>query len=109
MGTGQSKAPTPNVFENHARALYINVPVDVDTAREIAGDPLLVPSVHEGKAFVSIVVDDLDLLSFHLGAGVYVRTPMSGWMTKVNVLVDAVVPAAVAGVKAEGGEGVVEV
>ena len=108
MGAAHSKAPSPNVFENHSRALYINIPVDVATAREIAADPVLVPSSTRKKCWVSIVVDDLDLLSFHVGAGIYIRTPMSGWMTKVNVLVDCQVPALVAGVDAED-DGLVEV
>lgn len=80
-----SSGPTPNVKEHHGRALYINVPIPLEEALKLCLPPV-VPDTFHGSAWLSIVVDDLDSLQARMMGG-WMPTGMSGWMTKVNLLV----------------------
>ena len=90
MGNSPS-AHRPNVRERHSRALYVNVPIAKDAAAK-----LLAPSSRvrvdarsgSGRAWLSFVIDDLDSLEAWTGAG-FLPTPLSGWMMKSNLLVEA--------------------
>ena len=75
----------------HAGALYVNIPVDKTTVAHLVKPPCVLDEFN-GKCWVSIVVDDLERLEVYCGAGLFVPTPMSGWMMKLNLLVRCPVP-----------------
>jgi hypothetical protein len=84
-----SPAPQPaaQVRERHLRALYINIPVDPAAMQALLLPPAS-PHIHAGKAWLSIVVDDLFKLESPLGPCCFMPVPgMNGWMMKVNALV----------------------
>ena len=90
MGTSPSKrkSPSPVVEERHVRALYINVPISVEEAAKLTKAPCI-PDVFEGSAWISICVDDLDVMKPYIGLGLFAPSMLTGWMTKVNLLVKA--------------------
>lgn len=86
-----TQTATPNVWEHHARALYVNVPVADATASRLAVEwsRCLQPAKYDGRYWLSVVVDDLDTLwAYFFGGRLCLPTGMSGWMTKVNLLVE---------------------
>ena len=83
--------PTPNVKERHARALYINVPVSHEIIHNVLHAPC-VADQHNGHCWISIVIDDLDMLEAYV-LGTYIPTGLKGWMCKVNLLVKCPVPS----------------
>jgi hypothetical protein len=91
MGKSASKYPTPNVRERHSRALYINIPVSLDAVRRFILQPCLC-DMFEDSCWISLVVDDLDVLESHSVSGIFFTTGMQGWMVKTNLLVRCKVP-----------------
>lgn len=80
-------SPPAQVRERHLRALYINVPVEPDAMQALLLPPA-VPHIHGGKAWLSIVLDDLFKLESPLGPCCFLPVPgMNGWMMKMNALV----------------------
>ena len=78
----------PNVREHHSRALYVNIPIEADAAKKLVVPPLE-PDTYgdgDGQCYLSVCVDDLDSLETRL-LGRWWPTGLSGWMTKVNLLV----------------------
>eukprot|EP01043_Picozoa_sp_COSAG02_P050189 COSAG02_NODE_5131_length_4604_cov_6.767592_2_plen_295_part_00 len=74
------------VRERHLRALYINVPIEPDAMQALLLPPA-VPHIHGGKAWLSIVLDDLFTLESPFGPCCFLPVPgMNGWMMKVNAL-----------------------
>ena len=74
------------VRERHVRALYVNIPVPQEWLRARLIPPA-VPDVYDGKAWISVVVDDLFWLQAPMGGGFMTVPGMNGWMMKVNALV----------------------
>lgn len=64
-----SVSATPNVWEHHARALYINLPLSASTASRIALErsTSLQPATYHSQCWLSVVVDDLDSLWAYVG------------------------------------------
>jgi hypothetical protein len=84
---------SPNVWEHHSRALYINVPISAElAARLVAPASGLKVDLYGGSAWLSVMLDDLDSLRAHVAAGLFVPTPLCGWMSKVNLLVRRTIP-----------------
>ncbi len=79
---------TPNVKEVHGPAIYITVPIPLEVAKKLTSPPCR-PSILDGSAHLSIVVDDLSSLKTYLFKGIYASTGMGGWMCKSCLLVDA--------------------
>lgn len=75
----------------HARALYVNIPVDEVDIEHLIKPPCVLDTFND-KCWISIVVDDLDVLEAHCAAGMFMSTPLSGWMMKLNILVRCSVP-----------------
>lgn len=87
MGNTDSglQPPSPNVRERHSKAIYINIPVRrVDVAHMVL--PPCEPDEFNGTCWISVVVDDLDILESWI-LGRFVSTGLKGWMCKLNLLV----------------------
>lgn len=84
---GQSgSAPKPQVRERHVRAIYINVPVEPAMLSQLLIPPA-VPDLFGGKAWISVVVDDLFKLQIPVGSSFATVPLLNGWMMKLNALV----------------------
>lgn len=88
QGPAESEGPAPRARERHARALYVNVPLDLALAQSLVLPPLE-PDEYAGKAWASLRVDDLDLLESHHGVLGFHRAAWggTGWMSTVSLLV----------------------
>ena len=73
MGTSSS-SPAPQVRERHVRALYINVPVDPSVLQRWVHSPVEL-DLHAGRAWVSIVVDDLFKLETPISRNKFIHVP----------------------------------
>ena len=91
MGNSSSNAGvcySPNVKERHSRAFYINIPIAMEhkeSLMKLTMEPCILDT-HGGKYWLSILVDDLDILQSYILGG-FVSTGMLGWMCKFNLLV----------------------
>ncbi|GMI27656.1 hypothetical protein TeGR_g4802 [Tetraparma gracilis] len=84
--------PRPNVYEVHSSALHICLPFDTSAATSLTSSPCT-PAIHNGSAWLVIVIDDLSQLSSYVGFGRFLPTGMGGWMSKLNLLVNCPVPS----------------
>ena len=91
MGNSALSRPKPNVRERHSRALYINIPIKLAAVSRFIIEPCQADAF-EGSCWLSIVVDDLDILESYCASGMFVSTGLQGWMVKTNLLVKCKVP-----------------
>lgn len=82
---------SPVVRERHMNALYICVPVPPESVQHLVAHPAQL-DLHGGSAWVCVVVDHLAEMHVHIGGGMFVNSRMTGWMTKLNLLVTADLP-----------------
>ena len=73
MGTSSS-SPAPQVRERHLRALYINVPVDPSLLQPWVHSPVEL-DLHAGRAWVSVLMDDLFKLELPIGCNKFMHVP----------------------------------
>jgi hypothetical protein len=85
MGNSNSGTAVPNVRERHSKAIYINIPVPREQVAHLVLPPCE-PEEYNGSCWVSIVVDDLDILESWVHSR-FINTGMNGWMCKLNLLV----------------------
>eukprot|EP00039_Didymoeca_costata_P020568 m.341699 g.341699 ORF g.341699 m.341699 type:complete len:285 (+) comp20367_c0_seq1:159-1013(+) len=80
-----SKQRPYNVRERHSRAIFINVPVAQESVAHLLA-PDCSCQLFNGKAWVTVLVDDLDVLQPYM-LGMFMPSMFSGWMMKVSLLV----------------------